>query len=798
MVLKVYLSGGNVRGAALAEVVVYGVLIGGIVSEQNELGCADGSAFSIYLTVCCRTAGYVVPCGEGVACLGRYGKLKSIANCEILGLYLATATGVIGYRISVYLKGCPCRAGITYAIAYLDNVYSALGELNSCARSNCSNYIALSVIYLVLIRLSSVNGRPGYKSVCILEIVAHSSNNNAYSIACQRLSSSDSTNGYSIAACRLALKNSCYINGALGCFKLLVTNHYLILGCSIYSIPGENGSVKNNILRSCDSGLVDLDLTCLGRIIACGLGEYTYNDATLKCIAVLDTNGGLASVVIKQVVMVLISAAYGNDILSRTGNGVPMNGLGSLIVTESLNGSKASLEYEGLGNGGCISVCNSLNDKLDTALGHLTVGEAEGSGGTVIYLGVLMLCVAADNGYKILLSICYRIVYQNVTVDDLEAVYLTKHSVGVVSDSLGIVSFTGVCICNHLNGVLANKVEGIVHSVSTYALCLNKAVRCSDSYVIGSCAFDGAPADSSCCNINYRCGKLASEILSLPKSIKSLIGGKSHSLFIAVRKLAGIIGHAYPPAVEGVALTLCGGKSEELAANGLSCLKSSCVIIVKIEINIELDLIGSLLSPTRVYGGISGYGLRAELKGSLEFCVSIPADKQVAVASGVCGLGNGLAVENRLCLNAASAVRLEACCEGDLLKEVIVSSVKGHVNNAIRKSCVDGFHSRCVKGKSKSSVLKRIGSGIGVLNVQNKGIVVVQRQGIFVYTGVKIIGCDLVCSIGGLCINRCILFGKKHYHSDYESNCQNDSRCNYGYLFLLIVHFLSLLKQFYN
>ena len=798
MVLEVYLSGGNVRRATLAEVVVYGVLVGSIVSEQNKLGCTNGSSVSVYLTVCCRTAGYVIPCGEGVACLGRYGKSKHIANCEILGCYRATTAGVIGNGICVYLNGCPSRGGAVYAVTNLDNVYSALGELNSCARSDSRNGIDLAVVYLELIIGSSVNGRPGYKSIGILKIIAHRANSNVYNIACKRLGSADSANSYSIAACCLTVKSACYINSALGGLKLLVANRYLILCCSVYSVPAENGLIKGDVLGSCDSGLVDLDLTCLGRIVACGLGEYLYYDTALKRITALDANGGLASVIIIQVIVICISAVYGYYILRRAGNGVPMNGLGCLVIAESLNSGEASLEYEGLGNGGCVSVCNSLNDKLDTALGHLTVGEAEGSGGTVIDLGMLMLCVTADNGYKILLSICYRVVNQHVTVDHLEAVYLTKHSVGVVSYSLGVVSLTGVCICNYLNGVLANKVEGIVHGISTNALCLNKAVRCSNGYVVGSCAVDGAPADSSCGDVNYRSGKLSSKILGLPKSIESLVGAQSHSLFIAVRKLATVVGHAYPPAVEGVALTLCVRKSEELTANGLSCLKSSCVLIVKVEINVKLYLVSSLLGPTRIYGGICGYGLRAELKGSLEICVSIPADKQVAVADGVCGLSNGLTVEDRLCLNTASAVRLEACNEGDLLKEVIVSSVKGQVNNAISKSCVNGFHSRCVKGESESSVLQRIGSGIGVLNVQNKGIVVVQRQGIFIDTGVKIVGCDLVCGFGGLCFNRCILFSKKHYHSDYESNCQNDSRCNYGYLFLLIVHFFSLLKQFYN
>ena len=734
--------GGLITGSVGAVMIVYGVLVGIVVCIKHQCAGLSKQLIGISHTVASRSAGYVVPCVKAISDLFGYGQIDQVANSLVLNADLATAAGIEGHCMCKDLKLYPLGAAVAVHAANADHVLACAGQRDLCRGCTVCNSNDRTVVHTQLVSRCADHGIPGQNALCVSQGVAHYVVTCGNGITPQRFAVADRANAYGILGALYPVHQGCHIKGSFGYLTLLVANLYLILGSTCYSSPSQGRAVEANVGRRCGSRLGYLQFNSVGRIVAVGLGVNLYHDTAIKRCALLQADRGLASVIEEGMRVCGIAAGYGYHIGSSVCHFIPNNGLCCCIVAESGNGRKLSAVNKFLGYGGRIALSNCGNGEADTALGHCAVCEVEGSGCAVIKIGVLMIGVAANNGNQIFFSMLNRVEYQH-GIDHLEYRYLAKCLVGIVTNSLGVICITGVCICNNgdlISALCVGCKRNVERGAGNGFVDYGSTVGSNYLNSVGSCAVYSIPANGAGFHVYNGSRQLGAAYGSFPQCVQRGVRIKYHFILELVRKLGAVVVHTDPPTLEGVAFSGGNGQIEQLAANSRLCFQSSCVFVIQIKVNRILNFVCRCGAPTSVNGNVIENGLCSECEGRFERAVCIPAYEQEPFTGRIGRLCNGLSVQNGLRLDCATAVCLKGNRVVYLLEHAVCRAVVGQGDHVVCQGGSDGFFPLGCKVERQIAICEGVETGIAIAFYdQGKRTVGIQRQRILVNPCVKVI-----------------------------------------------------------
>ena len=363
--------------------------------------------------------------------------------------------------------------------------------------------------------------------------------------------------------------------------------------------------------------------------------------------------------------------AHGNlyRVVDSVRNGIPNEGVGSLVVSQAGHGLQNALVYEHVGDGGGIALGHGGDGEADTAGLHGAVAEVIVGGLAVVIAGVVVTCVAALNGEQVLLGVLNGVEDQGA-VNDSKAGYAIQSLVAEVTGGsirviLGLVG-NGV----DLNHVVTGLELGEVHVLGGGAQGLlkeNGTVGRGDLQLVAGGTHNGVPLDRGSADGNLGSGKLGA--LGRPNGVQGNVGGQDGLLGELGGELLTVAVHTGEPAAEDV--TLAGGSLQavELTADGRGIGESRGTLVAQIKVDGVLGGTGNHLSPAGVEHGVGLDEGSGEVEGGLQTLVGVPAQENEAVLLGVGRLGGGFAVDYVSITNHTAAVGIVADGEADLLEE---------------------------------------------------------------------------------------------------------------------------------
>ena len=773
MALVSDLIGSLVSRTADTIVIVDHILAGGVVCIQHHSTGLSKQFVGISLTVDAGATGDIIPCCELITILAGGGQFGLVAHCQVLGGDVAAAAGIEDHSVCIHFHADPLGTSGTVHIADLQHVGAGLSQGDLDGSCTIGNGDDLTVVDLDLVSSSTDHGQPAQGVLMVVQALVHFCITNILNIAPQGFGSAHSANADSVLGTIDPVHQLCQIVAGLGNFVGLLPYLDLILGSAVNACPAEDRAIDTNVGRSCQADLVCNDLACSGRVEAMGLGVNLHNDAALASITALQGNEGLAAIADELVIVSSVATLHGNHVVSSVGDLIPDNSLGGLVITQTLNSVQISAINELTGNGGAIAFCHSGNREADTVGGHFAVSEVEGSGSAVVEIGVIMLCITANNGNQILLSVLNGVEHQH-GVDHFEGIDLIQCLVDEVSDGLGVICIAGVGISNNANLIQASLqgVECHIEGGSTGGLVVDNGITlCVDNgNAVGSSAGNGTPAQRSGIQLHDGSSQLVAGEVCLPHSEQSGVAIQQHTCFVGVGQLLTVVGHTDPPALELVALTGHGGQFEQLAAGGGHGCNSLGICVVGIEVD-DILAAQQRFAPTGIQRNIAGNGISAKGKGSLELAVCIPADEYKTIASGVSGFGNSLAVQHGNCFHCLAAVHFIIDGVSNLLQETHGSTVESQGDNLVFHRSDDVLNAFGGEIQSQFLVGQGVCAGLGAaLDIQGESITGVQRQGIFLAAGIKVISAMFrmrrIIHIGAL--------GAGLDQDNHQRNCQGN------------------------
>ena len=319
------------------------------------------------------------------------------------------------------------------------------------------------------------------------------------------------------------------------------------------------------------------------------------------------------------------------DVVLRIVDNAPTEQARRGIVGNVVNRGKRSVEHKRC-DGAVVVGGNCLYFEHNAALCHRAVVKHVVCGLADVHRLVVVPAVAASDRYIVTVGIVDAVKQQNRVAHHFEA----RHA---VESLVEIVSLDG--------DVLAVCKSVLVFSgrFSRQIVIVGRRTRCADGVFrsgfvgIGYRQFcrtgQSCPACAAAVDVesDKRCAVL------LPQSKQSRVGGKCVAFDILRCKFVGLLVHACPPTLEGVALTLWSGHFEIQFAvyRCLACDLFGCVV-AEIERNVVFLCALGVLHPLGVQRGVCRDDLGAEVEGlAAEIGCFVPTDKFVAVLSGIGG-----------------------------------------------------------------------------------------------------------------------------------------------------------------
>ena len=570
---------------------------------------------------------------------------------------------VIGHRVGKYFGACPVGAAFI-GVPDLDHIHPGLGQLDLHAGLAIHFGYDLSVdAYLIL--LHADHGSPADGVVLVADSIDGRHVLHGHNVAVQAVLAAYCHHTDVIAGAAVQLQQACQIYTVAFALVGLIVDLHHVTGSTVYLAPAQHGIVHSQARGHCQRDLIVGSGGSLGGVIALGSGNYLQGDLAGQ---VPDAEGGGRTVIQQHG---LAAHIHGDVILRCVGYRIPVEGLGILVIQNLAHSIQLPVVHESLRYGAGLALCHRGNSELDAAFLHGAVGKHKGGGFAVIKTGMIMGIVAAVHGDQVLFCPVYTVPQQNTTVNNRKQRYSVQCLIDKGSGGgFRIVGGHGGQSC-HFHSVLPCRVGSkteVFGGAAHIFLDDHVALGIGDLQRVGSGIFDAVPSDIIGIHFHQGCGQFAVAGRCLPQSKQRSAGLEYHFLGIGHGQRVAILGHADPPAAEGIAFPLRCGHIVQLAAYGGHGIKA-IGLITQVEVHHIFILAHHSFRPLGVDGGIGGDDLVTEGIQLGAGLVGIPAQEHAAVLLRIGGLGDGLAVDHVHGVHAAAAICIEADGIGDLPQE---------------------------------------------------------------------------------------------------------------------------------